>query len=71
MSASMGGWTLASVLWVVASAPATAAEIAWRAPIWGPKRASSESLVWLAKEVALKGREVFEFTQAKIREFSR
>jgi TRAP-type C4-dicarboxylate transport system substrate-binding protein len=54
MSASIGGWTLASVLWVVACAPAMAAEIAWRAPIWGPKRASSESLVWLAKEVAAK-----------------
>lgn len=36
------------------AAPATAAEIAWKAHIWGVKRASSLPLEWYAKEVAAK-----------------
>src|SRR5260221_11679937 len=36
------------------AAPATAAETAWKAHIWGGKRASSLPLEWYAKEVAAK-----------------
>jgi len=115
MKTSLSGWLAAITVW--AAAPAVAAEITWSAPIWGPKRASSESLVpdnaqkamlevrrgmlprfeelytrensstvaamkqqgvefttfssTEREKQGLKGREVFEFTQAKIREFTR
>ena len=52
----------AAALW--AASAATAAEVTWRASIWGPKRASSDPLVWYAKEVTAKtgGQLKIEFT---------
>lgn len=58
---------LAVAVWAVTAAlgsSALAADITWKAPIWGPKRASSEPFAWYAKEVAAKtgGQLKIEFT---------
>src|SRR6266571_3025944 len=50
-------WVVAAAVWAVTAAmgsSAVAAEVTWRASIWGPKRASSEAFDWYAKEVAAK-----------------
>src|SRR6266446_513386 len=39
---------------MAAAAPSAAAEITWKAQVWGPKRASALPFEWYAKEVAAK-----------------
>ena len=45
------GWLAAGALWTAACAPA-AAEVVWKAPIWGPSRSSTQPFEWYAKEVS-------------------